>query len=160
MGTVRSADGTTITYDRAGSGPPLILVDGALCSRSFGPTAKLAARLATDFTVINYDRRGRGESTDTAPYEIARELDDLDALITEAGGSAYVFGASSGAALALDAAARNSGITKLALYEPPFVVDDSYPPMAEGFLATLQALIAADRRGDGPKPTTVAYPWD
>src|SRR2546430_14869956 len=122
MRQVRSRDGTTIAYDQLGEGPPVILVDGAFCSRSFGPMPKLAPLLARSFTVFMYDRRGRGDSGDTAPYAVEREIDDLDALIREAGGSAFVYAMSSGAALALEAAASRLNITKLALYEPPFMV--------------------------------------
>ena len=100
-----SKDGTSIDYDRTGSGPPLILVDGALCSRAFGPMPKLAPLLAPHFTVYSYDRRGRGQSGDTQPYAKEREIEDLAALIDEAGGSACLLGLSSGAALALEAAA-------------------------------------------------------
>ena len=95
MSTVPSRDGTTIAYDRLGAGSPVILVDGAFCSRSFGPMPKLAPLLARGFTVFMYDRRGRGSSGDTAPYAVAREIDDLDALIREAGGSAFVYAISS-----------------------------------------------------------------
>src|SRR6266567_4887066 len=120
---VRSRDGTTIAYDRlGGQGPPVILVDGAFCSRSFGPMPKLAPHLARDFTVLMYDRRGRGDSGDTAPYAVEREVEDLDALIRQAGGSACLFAMSSGAVLALHAAANGLSIRKLALYEPPFMV--------------------------------------
>ncbi len=106
MTTVRSADGTTIAYSRAGQGPPLILVDGALCSRSFGPMPKLAEALAPHFTVYTYDRRGRGESGDTAPYAPDREVEDIEALVALAGETVYLHGTSSGAALALDATRR------------------------------------------------------
>ena len=121
MSKVLSKDGTAIAFDKLGHGQPIILVDGALCSRAFGPMPKLAQLLAPHFTVFHYDRRGRGESGDNAPYAIAREVEDLEALIAEAGGSASAFGTSSGAALALAAAASRANIKKLALYEPPFV---------------------------------------
>src|SRR5215475_782392 len=112
MNTVRSQDGTTIAFDRLGIGPALILVDGALCHRKFGPSAALAKELSDRFTVFTYDRRGRGESSDTQPYSIEREVEDLKAIIAAAGGSAYVLGVSSGAALALEAANRRLPITK------------------------------------------------
>jgi pimeloyl-ACP methyl ester carboxylesterase len=147
MNTVHSSDGTAIAFDRSGEGPPLILVDGAFMHRSFGQP-KLAALLAEDFTVFTYDRRGRGDSGDTAPYAVEREVEDLQALIDEAGGSAYVYGISSGAALALEAAARGSAITKLALYEAPFIVDDSRPPVPDDMVAQLDATLAAGHRGD------------
>lgn len=146
--TVRSRDGTAIAFERIGEGPPLILVDGAFCHRGLGPSSPLAALLAQHFTVFTYDRRGRGASADTAPYGVEREIEDLQALIDEAGGSAYVWGISSGAALALETAHRGSGITKLALYEPPFIVDDSRPRIPADIVSQLTALVAADRRSD------------
>jgi pimeloyl-ACP methyl ester carboxylesterase len=149
MHTVTSRDGTTIAFDRAGEGPAIIMVDGALGQRAFNPTAaQLAALLAPRFTVYYYDRRGRGESGDTAPYAVEREVDDLAALIDAAGGSAFVVGVSSGAVLALDAAARGLAITKLALYEPPFIVDDSRPPLPDDYVSQLNVLVSAGRRGD------------
>jgi len=151
METVRSKDGTVIAYDKVGQGPPLILVDGALCYRASGPMRSLAARLAPHFTVYFYDRRGRGDSGDTKPWAVEREIEDIEALITAAGGSAYVFGLSSGAALSLEAASRGLSIRKLALYEAPFVVDGTYPPMTDKYLPDLKALVAADRRGDAVK---------
>src|SRR5512140_394614 len=126
MNTVPSRDGTQIAYDKRGQGPALILVDGALCYRSFGPMPELAELLAPHFTVYNYDRRGRGDSGDTQPYSLEREIEDLGALIQEAGGSAFVFGTSSGGALALEAAARlGNQIRKLAIYEAPYNSDDA-----------------------------------
>jgi pimeloyl-ACP methyl ester carboxylesterase len=148
MSTVRSKDGTTIAFDRKGSGPPVILVDGALCYREMGPMKALADVLSEHYTVFTYDRRGRGESGDTPPYAVEREVEDVAALIAEAGGSAYVCGISSGGALALDAAASGLAIDKLALYETPFVVDDSRPPMASDYRGKLDAALAADRRAD------------
>lgn len=141
MGTVMSKDGTLIAFDRSGGGPALILVMGAFNERATG--APLAHALEQHFTVFTYDRRGRGESGDTAPYAIERELEDLDALIVHAGGSACVFGYSSGAILALRAAAHGLAIAQLALYDPP-------PTGAKaGTLAPqLAELIAAGRRGD------------
>jgi pimeloyl-ACP methyl ester carboxylesterase len=138
---VISKDGTTIAFDQSGEGPAIILVVGAFNDRATG--APLARFLERHFTVFNYDRRGRGESGDTAPYAIEREIDDLDALIAQAGGSACVFGYSSGAILALRAAAHGLGISRLALYDPP-------PTGARaGELAPqLTELIAAGRRGD------------
>ena len=145
-----SKDGTRITYDKSGSGPLLILVDGALCSRAFGPMPKLAQLLTGNFTVITYDRRGRNESSDTQPYAVEREIEDLEALISANGGSAFVTGFSSGAALALAAAAHGLNITKLALYEPPFMVDAGHQPPADS-LKQLQTMIAENRRGDAVK---------
>ena len=151
MGKVTSRDSTTIAFGRSGQGQPVILVDGALCSRAFGPVSQLAQLLAQRFTVYHYDRRGRNESGDQAPYAIEREFEDLEAVLQEAGGSAFVFGLSSGAALALEAANRLTGIKKLALYEAPFLVDDTYPPLPADYLAQLKALVAADRRSDAVK---------
>jgi pimeloyl-ACP methyl ester carboxylesterase len=151
MAKVVSRDGTPIAFTRAGNGPPLVLVDGAMCYRSFGPAAKLAELLAKDFTVITYDRRGRGESGDTAPYAVDREIEDLEALIDAVGGSAYVYGISSGAALALEAANRGLAITKLALYEAPFIVDNTRPPLEDDYEARLARLLSADRRGEAIK---------
>jgi pimeloyl-ACP methyl ester carboxylesterase len=151
MSTARSRDGTRIAFSRSGEGPPVILVDGALCSRSFGPMPQLARLLGEDFAVFTYDRRGRGESGDRAPYAVQREVEDIEALIQEAGGSAYVYGVSSGAALALEAAARGLPISKLALYEAPFIVDNTRPPLSENYIPELNRLIAQDRRGDAVK---------
>ena len=151
MHTVRSKDGTPIAFDRSGSGPALIVVDGALCYRASGPSGPLAALLADRFTVFTYDRRGRGDSGDTKPYAIDREIDDLDALIREAGGSAFVYGISSGAALALEAAHRGLAIPKLALYESPCIVDDTHAPLPADFLTRLNAAVAENRRGDAVK---------
>lgn len=147
MNQVISKDGTRIAFDQSGQGPAVILVAPAFGTRA--DAAELAAALAPVFTVFAYDRRGRGDSGDTAPYAVAREIEDLDAVLDAAGGSAFVFGHSSGAVLALDAAqALPTKITKLALYEPPFIMDASRPPMPGEFAAHLRDLIAADRRGD------------
>ncbi len=146
MPTVASRDGTTIAFEASGDGTPVIFVGPTLADRSAG--APLAEQLAKHLTAFNYDRRGRGDSTDTPPYAIDREVEDLAAIIDEAGGSAFVIGGSSGAVLALDAAAHGLAITKLALYEPPLVVDDSRPPVPEDYLHQLTTLLAADRRGD------------
>ncbi len=143
---VTSRDGTEIGFSRAGEGPALVLVGGAFTDRAH--LAELATLLATRFTVLNYDRRGRGESGDTAPYAVAREIEDLDALIGAGGAAASVFGGSSGAALALEAAAAGLAIEKLVVYEPPYVVDDSRPPVAADIATRLSELVAAGRRGD------------
>ena len=143
---VRSADGTRIAYDRIGRGEPVILVDAALCRRGVGPSRALAERLAAHFAVVTYDRRGRGESGDTPPHAVEREVEDIAALLHEVGGSACLWGTSSGALLALEAASRLGGIGKLALYEAPCVVDD------DGAAATVEwdridEAIAARQRG-------------
>src|SRR2546430_4244187 len=121
MNQVVSKDGTVIAFDLSGKGPAVILVTGALTTRA--DWSHLAAQLAPHFSVFTYDRRGRGESGDTAPYAVEREIEDLAALIAEAGGAAALFGYSSGANLALQAAASGLPITKLALYEAPYLVD-------------------------------------
>ncbi|HEV8174641.1 MAG TPA: alpha/beta hydrolase, partial [Actinoplanes sp.] len=144
MSTVTSADGTTIAYETLGSGPALILVDGAMCYRDFGPARGLAKALADSYTVYIYDRRGRGGSGNTLPWSPAREVDDLAALLAAAGGSAYLFGCSSGAVLAADAANVLPGFTKLALYEPPFIVDDTREPREPSFVPDTEAMIARD----------------
>ena len=146
MRKVISNDGTAIAFDQSGQGPVVILVGGALGDRS--ASEPLAALLAQHFTVLNYDRRGRGESSDTPPYAVAREIEDLDALIKEGGGSAFVLGGSSGAVLALEASARGLAITKLALYEPPFIVDGSRPPLPDDYVTQLTEMIASGQRGD------------
>jgi Alpha/beta hydrolase family len=146
VNNVHSHDGTTIAFDRSGEGPPVILVCGASTTRA--ANAALAALLAQHFTVFNYDRRGRGDSGDTAPYAVDREIEDLNALIVEAGGSASVFGSSSGAILALQAAAHGLAMTKLALWEPPFSVDAGGIQWHMGYRTRLDELLAADRRGD------------
>lgn len=122
--SVISPDGTTIAYDEVGSGPALILVDAAGHYRGFSSFAGLVDRLADDFTVFHVDRRGRGESTDTQPYAVQREIDDIAALIDRAGGSAYLYGFSSGALLALHAASAGLSIPKLAVLEPPIDPDE------------------------------------
>src|SRR3954451_12834623 len=144
MSTITSADGTTIAYDTIGDGPVVILVDGALCHRTSGPSGPLAARLAEHFTVVTYDRRGRGDSGDTAPYSVDREVEDLAALVEAAGGSAMLYGISSGAVLALHAASRVADVESIALYEPPFIVDGSRAPIGPEYTRELEALLAQD----------------
>ena len=150
MKTVTSKDGTTIAFDQIGIGPLVILVDSALADRS--TCVKLAKLLAEGFSVINYDRRGRGESGDTQPYAVEREVEDIEALIDAAGGSVFIFGSSSGAVLALEAASRlPTKIKKQALYEPPFIVDDSRPPMPADFVEQLKELLARGKRSNAVK---------
>ena len=151
MNNVTSHDGTTIAYDRVGHGPALVLVDGALNTRKNGQMSRIAPLLAEHFTVYIYDRRGRGDSTDHAPYSVQREIEDLDAVIEAAGGSAYVYGISSGAALALEAANHGSAISKLAVYEAPYVVDDSRPPAPADFAGEVNDLVVAGKRGAAVK---------
>jgi pimeloyl-ACP methyl ester carboxylesterase len=146
MAMTFSKDGTKIGYDKTGQGPALLIVAGAFQDRI--AMSAYAEPLSKHFTVYNYDRRGRGESGDTQPYTVEREIEDIDALIQEAGGSAFVFGGSSGGVLTLDAAAHGSNITELAVYEPPFVVDDSRDPVPENIVEQLKDMIASNRRGD------------
>lgn len=149
MEKIISNDGTEIAYDKRGTGPALILVDGALCFRSFGPMPQLAELLAPNFTVYNYDRRGRGDSGDTQPYSLGREIEDLGALIEAAGGSAFVFGTSSGAALALETALQfGDKIKGLAMYEPPYNSDPAVSQTWKEYRKDLAELLAAGRRGD------------
>lgn len=149
MKKVISKDGTSIAYDQIGKGPGVILVGGAFQYRAIDPkTARLAALLSPHFNVFHYDRRGRGDSGNTPPYAVEREVEDIAALIDEAGGAAFVYGMSSGAVLGLEAAARSLKIKKLALYEPPFMVKDSDPRLAADHAAQLARLISAGRRGD------------
>ncbi|MEA2409851.1 MAG: hypothetical protein QOC77_412 [Thermoleophilaceae bacterium] len=151
MTKVNSRDGTPIAYEEQGAGPALILVDGAFGSRTMGPNGPLAPLLAERFTVYTYDRRGRGDSgaaNDAAPDAVSREIEDIEALIGAAGGSAHLYGISSGAVLALEAATRLTSVRKLALYEAPLVVDNSRPPVPDTYLRQMTDLVARDRRGD------------
>jgi hypothetical protein len=149
MPTVTSADGTMIAYDLVGSGPPLILVAGATQYRGVDQTTpELQRLLAERFAVINYDRRGRGESGDTLPYAPEREYEDLAALATKAGGEASVFGMSSGAILALEAAANGVAVTNLLLYEPPCLLDGDSPEPIDDYIDTLDRFVAEGKPGD------------
>jgi pimeloyl-ACP methyl ester carboxylesterase len=146
METVPSADGTTVAFERQGNGPPLVLVLGAFCDRNSPKT--LAERLAPNFEVYRYDRRGRGDSGDTFPYAVDREVEDLQAVTRAAGGQPYVFGHSSGAILALEAAAQSVAMARLAVYEPPFIDDGSRERHAPDLAARLAGLTAAGRAED------------
>jgi pimeloyl-ACP methyl ester carboxylesterase len=152
MNTVTSPDGTVIAYDRSGSGDPLVLVGGAFSYRRYPGQVKLAELLSGRFTVYSYDRRGRGDSGDTAPYAVGREIEDLGAVIEAAGGRAYVWGLSSGAMLALQSAAAGLPILRLAVQEPPLVVcpGDRRPP------ADLRQRVT-DLVGAGAPGETVRY---
>ncbi|WP_042399155.1 alpha/beta fold hydrolase [Streptacidiphilus carbonis] len=147
MASTISKDGTVIGYERTGSGPAVILVDGALCYRGSGPARPLADALAGHFTVYTYDRRGRGESGNTLPYAVEREVEDLAAVLEAAGGTAHVYGISSGAALALEAAQVLPGFVTLALYEFPLAVDSNGPVRPDDYIRTMDALVATGRRG-------------
>ena len=150
MKTVISKDGTSIAFDQSGTGPALILVHGAFTHRAIDPqAAQLADLLSPHFTVFHYDRRGRGESGDTQPYAVQREVEDIEALIDEAGGSAFVYGISSGAALAMEAAIElPDKIKKLAMYEAPYKGDEESRQDWKEFRRQLNDLLTADRRGD------------
>lgn len=144
---VTSADGTRIAYERDGDGSAVVVIGGILCDRE--RTADLAGHLADWFSVINYDRRGRGESGDTGPYAVEREIEDLAALIDAAGGTAMVYGHSSGAGLALNAAAKGLPITRLVLHEPPYGPDDEASRASARTLAErVRSAIDADREED------------
>lgn len=150
MKTVTSNDGTIIAFDQTGSGPVIILVDGALQYRAFDQGMKqLADLLSEDFTVIHYDRRGRGDSTDTQPYALEREIEDIEAIVDEAGGSASLYGISSGAALAMEAAlALPHKVKKLAMYEPPYNDDKLAQGSWRKYVTELRGLLDAGRNGD------------
>jgi pimeloyl-ACP methyl ester carboxylesterase len=145
MPTITSADGTSIGFEQTGEGPALILIDGAMCYRAAGPMRPLAERLADHFTVYAYDRRGRGDSGDTQPYAIDREIEDLAALVAQAGGSAYGYGLSSGGALLLAATAAGVEFARLALYEVPFT---GATANKAAYTRELNDLLPAGRRGD------------
>ncbi|MFI6905742.1 alpha/beta fold hydrolase [Nonomuraea sp. NPDC050394] len=150
MNIVTSADGTPIAYDRAGSGPAVILVGGALTSRAqgVGNNAPLAAELSARFTVYNYDRRGRGDSGDTRPYALEREIEDIEALVAEAGGTACLYGVSSGGGLVLEAAAAGVAVSRLAVYDVPYAVADHVYRRTSAYVDRLGPVLTAGRLGD------------
>lgn len=150
--TVISKDGTAIAYETLGRGPALVLVDGALCYRGNGPLRPLAEQLAGQFTVYIYDRRGRGESGNTLPYDLQREIEDIEAVLGEAGGAeAGLFGISSGAMLALEAVNRGVAVRRLALYETPVVLDESRKPTPADYASHMRDLVDAGRNGAAVK---------
>ena len=146
--SVTSSDGTTIVFDRAGDGPPVVIIGAGPTDRS--ENAPVADLLSAHFTVYNYDRRARGDSGDTAPFSVGREYDDLAAVIDSAGGSAFLYGTSGGAVIALEAVGRGLGAAKLALWEPPYVLDDepSRPRPPADYEDRVAAAVAAGRPGD------------
>jgi pimeloyl-ACP methyl ester carboxylesterase len=145
MDTVTSRDGTVIAYDRLGDGAPVVLVCGGSTDRM--ANAGLASELASGFTVYNHDRRGRGDSGDTPPYAVEREVEDIAAVIEAAGGTAHLYGTSSGAGLAMEAAASGLPIRKLAMWEPPYSLPNHpRPPVDTAKVFT--DLVAAGRRDD------------
>lgn len=145
-----SKDGTRIYYEQTGSGPALILIDGALCNTDVGPMKRLSELLSPHFRVIYYDRRGRGKSTNTVLYSYERELEDIEALIKVAGEKVLLFGMSSGSYLALLAAGRNPGVSKVAVYEPPPSEDSGMGARKED-IKRIEDLLAQDRRSDALK---------
>jgi pimeloyl-ACP methyl ester carboxylesterase len=146
VNSVTSKDGTRIGFDRLGQGPPVVLVTGGSVDRQ--SNAGLAQQLAKDFTVFNYDRRGRGDSGDTPPYAIEREIEDIEAVIDAAGGSAFLYGTSSGAALAFEAAGRlGPKVKKLAMWEPPYIPEGERRPPGDT-VQRFERLVAEGRRGD------------
>ncbi len=148
MAKVTSSDGTTIAFDRLGDGPPVIVVCGAMCDRALmRPTAE---ELAKHFTVFNYDRRGRGDSGDTVPYAVEREVEDIGALIAEAGGTASVYGHSSGAGLVLHAAAHALPMARIVLHDPPYSPegDEEARRISREYGENLEAMLSEDRLGD------------
>ncbi|MGZ4210780.1 MAG: alpha/beta fold hydrolase [Actinomycetota bacterium] len=148
MSTI-SKDGTQIAYERGGNGPALVVVDGALSSRMDGSKPELVELLAPNLSVYCYDRRGRGDSGDTQPYSVEREIEDIDAMIGEAGGVAFLYGHSSGGCLALEAArALGTKVSKVALYEAPYNDDPAAPKAWGEYIAALTDALASDRRGD------------
>jgi pimeloyl-ACP methyl ester carboxylesterase len=163
-----SKDGTTIAFDRTGDGSPVIIVGGAFSQRKYPDLVRLAGLLAERFAVINYDRRGRGDSGDMQPYAVEREVEDLGALIDEVGGSASVAGLSSGANLALEGAADGLAIARLALWEPPFTLVGESPLPPDALVERYGEMVAAGRRGEvveyfmekvvGLPPEVVALP--
>ena len=146
MERVTSKDGTIITFDQMGSGPAVVLISGGSVDKS--ANASLAENLSGKFTVYNYDRRGRGESTDTPPYAVEREIEDLDAVIRAAGGSAFVYGSSSGAALGLEAAAAGLAVSKLAMWEPPYSPDENSPRPPANTAEVYTRLVSEGKRGE------------
>jgi pimeloyl-ACP methyl ester carboxylesterase len=149
MDTVTSKDGTTIAFDKQGAGPALVLVDGAMTTRSSGSKPELAKLLAQHFTVYRYDRRGRGDSGDTKPYAVQREIEDIDALLGEAGGSAFLYGHSSGGCLALDTTVElGDKVKKLAIYEAPYNDDPEARRVWGEYIKHLTEALASERRGD------------
>jgi len=149
VSAVRSKDGTEIAYERSGNGPALVVVDGALSTRMGGSKAELVELLAPNLSVYCYDRRGRGDSGDTPPYAVEREIEDIEALIDEAGGVAFLYGHSSGGCLALEAAgALGTKVSKVALYEAPCNDDPSAQKAWGEYIEGLTHALREDRRGD------------
>ncbi|HYO39747.1 MAG TPA: alpha/beta hydrolase [Nocardioidaceae bacterium] len=165
-----SADGTTIAFQTTGDGPALVVVDGALCSRTMGPSQDLAAHLASRFCVTSYDRRGRGDSdAGASPHSLDREVEDLRAVLEAVGGHAHVLGVSSGGAIALEAARIGTPIDQVVVYEAPFIVDGTHPANDLRLPQRLQTMVDAGRRGEAvatflrtvglPRPVVAVMRW-
>ncbi len=149
--TAVSRDGTGIAYEQTGAGPVVILVSAALADRD--GARPLARQLAQSFTVVNYDRRGRGKSGNAKPYSVEREVEDVAALANGTPGAVFLFGSSSGSVLALDAASRlGPKVKKVCLYEPPFIVDGSRPPIPDALAEEITTVLSANDRGEAVAP--------
>lgn len=162
MPFVTSKDGTRIGYSVVGAGPPIVLVDGAMCWRAMGPSTPLAEELKDSFTVYTYDRRGRGESGDTKPYATQREVDDLAAVVAAAGGSVAIYAISSGVILALEAANTIPGITSMVLYEAPVFTDTTRKPVPPDYVQRMDQLVANGDNAGAVKhfmQKGIAVPW-
>jgi hypothetical protein len=144
--TIKSRDGTTITYEKVGSGRAVVLVDGAFCRRTFGPMPDLAKALASKSTVYHYDRCGRGDSEDHKVYDPAREVEDLDAVVQATGEAPFLYGISSGAALALRAVASGVTVKKLVVFEVPFILDNTHTPDPPDFRERIGEMLQRDDR--------------
>lgn len=162
MPFVTSKDGTQIGYSVVGSGPAIVLVDGAMCWREMGPATPLAKELEDSFTVYTYDRRGRGESGDTKPYSTQREVEDLQAMIEAAGGSVKIYAISSGVALALETANSTPGITGMVLYEAPIFTDNTRKPVPTDYVQRMDQLVAEGDNAGAVKhfmQKGIGVPW-
>ncbi|MEQ1770511.1 MAG: alpha/beta hydrolase [Devosia sp.] len=162
MPFVTSKDGTQIGYSVIGSGPAIVLVDGAMCWRDMGPSTPLAAELKDRFTVYTYDRRGRGESGDTKPYSTQREVEDVAAVIAAAGGTVAIYAISSGVALALEAANSLPGITSMVLYEAPMFTDGTRKPVPGDYVQRMEQLVASGDNAGAVKhfmQNGIGIPW-
>jgi len=143
MKTATSKDGTILAYDVYGTGKPLIYITGASCFRNFKPIVDDAKLFANEFRVYNYDRRGRGDSGDTPPYAMEREIEDIEAIIDAAGGKAFLFGHSSGGVLALEAASKlGTKVEKIVIYDPPYVHTEIEKAKYQTLADTVSSLLA------------------
>ncbi|APA95676.1 alpha/beta fold hydrolase [Nocardia seriolae] len=150
-GFADSKDGTHIAYTRYGSGPVVVLVDGGLAAQDFGPNKALAEALSSRYTVYTYDRRGRGGSGENLPLDVEREFEDLDAIVDLAGAPVMLYGISSGGGLILDYLRSGRSVRKVALYEVPFVVDDTRPPLPDDYIEQLHSMLSQGMNGEAVK---------